>query len=141
VHDTIAKCQSAVKNWLGYAARKRVNANLSESQQYYDEAISAWPENCGALGYRAELELQMGNKQAAKSKLSALCTNSACSDDDAVREAATTFWKHANTGRTNVPLECDWALNMKTQLSMASGDRVALSFAVAFAAAKIWLVM
>lgn len=138
---TVAKCQSAVKNWLGYAARKRVNANLSEAQQYYDEAISSWPENCGALGYRAELELQMGNILEAKSKLSALCTDSACSDHDAVREAATTFWKHANTGRQNVPAECDWALALNTQMSMAIAHHVALSIVFACATATMQLVM
>merc|ERR1712216_614402 len=98
-HDTPPKCQSAVKNWLGYAERKKANANLSEAQKYYDEAIAAWPKNCGALGYRAELELQKGNKENAISKISSLCTQSACAEHDAVREAATTFWQHANLGR------------------------------------------
>jgi len=124
VHDTVAKCQSAVKNWLGYAERKKVNANLTEAQRYYDDAIAAWPENCGALGYRAELELQKGSVAGAKSKLSALCTNSACSEHNAVRETTTTFWKHANLGRENVPLACDWALGL-VGVSMAAAHHVA----------------
>jgi len=134
MHDTVAKCQSAVKNWLGYAERKKANANLSEAQRYYDEAIAAWPENCGALGYRAELELQKGSTATAKSKLSALCTDSACQGHAAVREAATTFWMHANMGREGVPGACDWALGLE---SIATTRHVALVLFIAFVGATM----
>jgi hypothetical protein len=139
VHDTVAKCQSAVKNWLGYAARKKANANLSEAQVYYDEAIAAWPQNCGALAYRAELMLQMGSTASAKTKLSALCGNSACSNHNAVREAATTFWKHANLGRANVPHECDWALGL-VGTPIACANRVKFGWLVALVGVMVYLV-
>merc|ERR1712232_492133 len=75
-------------------------------------ALDAWPENCGALGYRAELELQKGSTMSATAKLSALCVHPACSGHDAVREAATSFWLHESLGRENVPVACDWALGL-----------------------------
>lgn len=120
VHGTVAKCQSAVKNWLGYAERKKAAPDLSEAQKYYDEAIAAWPTNCGALGYRAELELQKGSRGSAMARLSDLCSHSACRGHAAVREAATTFWKHAYLGRQNVPAACDWALGLDVPMSMAA---------------------
>lgn len=135
VHDTVAKCQSAVKNWLGYAERKKANANFVEAQKYYEEAIDGWKANCGALGYRAELELQKGDTASARSRLSALCTMSACSDSDAVRETATTFWKHENKGRNNLPSECDWALSVGS--SMAPAHRITSVWVVALVGAMV----
>eukprot|EP00747_Dinoflagellata_sp_TGD_P216202 gnl/TRDRNA2_/TRDRNA2_88781_c0_seq1.p1 gnl/TRDRNA2_/TRDRNA2_88781_c0~~gnl/TRDRNA2_/TRDRNA2_88781_c0_seq1.p1 ORF type:complete len:279 (+),score=33.65 gnl/TRDRNA2_/TRDRNA2_88781_c0_seq1:78-914(+) len=123
IHDTVAKCQSAVKNWLGYAARKQATPDFAEAERYYDSAIALWPENCGALGYRAELELQKGDVGRAKMRLMELCELSACSGHDAVRESATEFWTRA--GLSSLPSECDWAIG----LDQTSG---AVSLAVSF---------
>merc|ERR1719454_1723922 len=68
-----------VKADLGFSHRKTDPPDLDESRTYYEEALVLWSENCYALGYYVELEIQESNEDEAAARLQTLCTT--CNKD------------------------------------------------------------
>ena len=80
---SVAECESAVLNLLGYATRKRtdvVPTDYALAETYYRDAIALWDTNCGAWGYLTELYIQQANASAAESALASLCDACGASD-------------------------------------------------------------
>ena len=49
------------------------SVNHSKAEAYYQEALQLWPENCGAMGYAAELYMTIGDHSASLSMMDTLC--------------------------------------------------------------------
>ncbi|GMH59921.1 hypothetical protein TrRE_jg3307 [Triparma retinervis] len=59
------------------------DVNLTLAESYYTQALSLWPENCGAMGYLAELYMSQEWHEMALFTLEQLCSECGASHDAA----------------------------------------------------------
>lgn len=69
------RCLVWLKTELGFIERVRPIPRLSESQEWYEEALESDSDHCGALSYAAELHLTKGDQATADSYFRRACAS------------------------------------------------------------------
>jgi hypothetical protein len=59
------------------------DVNLTLAESYYQQALSLWPENCGAMGYLSELYMTSGMHEKALPVIDELCSECGASHEAA----------------------------------------------------------
>ena len=65
--EKLANSDADIQNLLGFASRK--SGRLEDAARYYQKALQLDPKHKGALEYRGELFLMLGDKASAEKKL------------------------------------------------------------------------
>lgn len=133
---TESECNSATWNYLGFATRSKSEPEYGRAKIYYTEALSLWPENCGAMAYLTELYLTVGNATMAQETYDRFCEDG-CDAADA-EEAAAALGACPTPDPTLGPTDAADAASRRASVAAAAATVVA-GAATALATAAIFL--